>query len=130
MAIRNQRRKVSASMRERSNWPRYMPAKAAAIATVIGQAAEVRVQRERYRQMVETLPLTVLTLRHGAVDYINPAGARMLGFEHDGSNRVAAQAIADALKSLDADGTYKTILTKWKTEGGAINDFAVNPSVG
>lgn len=40
------------------------------------------------------------------------------------------QAIADALKSLDADGTYKTILTKWKTEGGAINDFAVNPSVG
>ncbi len=37
------------------------------------------------------------------------------------------QAIADALKALDADGTYKTILTKWKTEGGAINDFAVNP---
>jgi len=37
------------------------------------------------------------------------------------------QAIADALKSLEADGTYKSILTKWKTEGGAIKDFAVNP---
>ncbi|KRF25659.1 MULTISPECIES: ABC transporter substrate-binding protein [unclassified Phycicoccus] len=37
------------------------------------------------------------------------------------------QAIADALKSLEADGTYKSILTKWKTEGGAISDFAVNP---
>ena len=37
------------------------------------------------------------------------------------------QAIADALKALEADGTYKSILTKWKTEGGAITDFAVNP---
>ena len=40
------------------------------------------------------------------------------------------QAIVDALKQLEADGTYKNILTKWKTEGGAINDFAVNPTVG
>ena len=40
------------------------------------------------------------------------------------------EAIAGALKALDADGTYKTILTKWKTEGGAISDFAVNPNVG
>jgi polar amino acid transport system substrate-binding protein len=37
------------------------------------------------------------------------------------------QAIADALKAMDADGSYKAILTKWKTEGGAITDFAVNP---
>ena len=37
------------------------------------------------------------------------------------------QAIADALKAMDADGSYKAILTKWKTEGGAISDFAVNP---
>jgi polar amino acid transport system substrate-binding protein len=28
---------------------------------------------------------------------------------------------------MDADGSYKAILTKWKTEGGAISDFAVNP---
>ena len=39
------------------------------------------------------------------------------------------QAIADALKGLKADGTYDAILAKWKTEGGAITDFAVNPTV-
>jgi polar amino acid transport system substrate-binding protein len=37
------------------------------------------------------------------------------------------QAIVGALKSMEADGSYKAILTKWKTEGGAITDFAVNP---
>lgn len=39
------------------------------------------------------------------------------------------EAIVEALKALKADGTYDQILTKWKTEGGAITDFAVNPSV-
>ena len=39
-------------------------------------------------------------------------------------------AIVEALKALEADGTYKTILAKWKAEGGSISDFAVNPSVG
>ncbi len=38
-----------------------------------------------------------------------------------------AQAIVDALKALDKDGTYKQILTKWKAESGSISDFAVNP---
>ncbi len=38
-------------------------------------------------------------------------------------------AIVEALKQLKADGTYDQILTKWKTEGGAITDFAVNPQV-
>ncbi len=37
------------------------------------------------------------------------------------------QAIVGALKSMEADGSYKAILTKWKTDGGAISDFAVNP---
>ncbi|WP_392542815.1 ABC transporter substrate-binding protein [Oryzobacter telluris] len=39
------------------------------------------------------------------------------------------EAIVEALKQLEADGTYKQILSKWKTEGGAITDFAVNPTV-
>lgn len=39
------------------------------------------------------------------------------------------EAIVEALKQLEADGTYTKILTKWKTEGGAISDFAVNPAV-
>ena len=38
-------------------------------------------------------------------------------------------AIVEALKQLKADGTYDEILKKWKTEGGAITDFAVNPAV-
>jgi polar amino acid transport system substrate-binding protein len=38
-----------------------------------------------------------------------------------------AQAIADALKALDASGDYKKILTNWGVEAGGINNFAVNP---
>lgn len=40
------------------------------------------------------------------------------------------QAIADALKALDASGDYTKILTKWGNEKGAISDFQVNPPVG
>lgn len=39
------------------------------------------------------------------------------------------EAIVEALKQLESEGTYLEILTKWKTEGGAISDFAVNPTV-
>jgi polar amino acid transport system substrate-binding protein len=38
-------------------------------------------------------------------------------------------AIVEALGQLKADGTYDQILTKWQTQGGAISDFAVNPTV-
>jgi polar amino acid transport system substrate-binding protein len=38
-----------------------------------------------------------------------------------------AQAVADAVKALIADGTYKTILDKWGVQAGAIDDPAVNP---
>ena len=38
-----------------------------------------------------------------------------------------AQAVADAVKALIADGTYKTILEKWGVEAGAIDNSAVNP---
>lgn len=38
-----------------------------------------------------------------------------------------AAAIAEALKALQADGTYTSALTKWGVEQGAITDFAVNP---
>jgi polar amino acid transport system substrate-binding protein len=40
-----------------------------------------------------------------------------------------AQAIADALKSLDASGAYKKVLNNWGNQAGAISDFAVNPPV-
>ncbi|WP_329002237.1 ABC transporter substrate-binding protein [Kribbella sp. NBC_00709] len=38
-----------------------------------------------------------------------------------------AQAITEALKSLNTDGTYKSTLQKWNNDSGAITDFAVNP---
>lgn len=45
------------------------------------------------------------------------------------SEKDFAQAIADALGELNADGTYKSILDKWGIASGAISTFAVNPSV-
>ena len=47
----------------------------------------------------------------------------------DDTGTAFGEAIVEALKQLKADGTYDQILTKWKTEGGAISDFAVNPTV-
>ncbi len=38
-----------------------------------------------------------------------------------------AGAIADALKAIATDGTYKAALTKWGNDSGAITSFAVNP---
>jgi len=39
-----------------------------------------------------------------------------------------ASAVLDALKTLDQNGTYKQILTKWGVQEGAISDFAINPA--
>ena len=38
-----------------------------------------------------------------------------------------AEAIAQALKEIEADGSYKAALEEWGVEAGAISDFAVNP---
>ena len=38
-----------------------------------------------------------------------------------------ANAMVAALKSLDASGNYKKILTTWGVQSGAINSFALNP---
>jgi len=37
------------------------------------------------------------------------------------------EAIVEALKQLEQEGTYKQILEKWGVQQGAISDFAVNP---
>ena len=42
------------------------------------------------------------------------------------ANTEFAQAIADALKSLDTSGAYKKALANWGNEAGAISNFAVN----
>jgi polar amino acid transport system substrate-binding protein len=41
-----------------------------------------------------------------------------------------AEAIVEALKEIEADGSYKAALEKWGVEAGAISDFALNPSPG
>jgi len=38
-----------------------------------------------------------------------------------------AQAMVEALKAMNADGSYKSALAKWNNDSGAITDFAVNP---
>jgi len=38
------------------------------------------------------------------------------------------EAIVEALKQLETEGTYKAALEKWGVEQGAISDFAVNPT--
>jgi polar amino acid transport system substrate-binding protein len=40
-----------------------------------------------------------------------------------------AQAITEALKAMNTEGTYKSTLQKWNNDSGAITDFAVNPPV-
>ena len=44
-----------------------------------------------------------------------------------GPDRVRRRPSPTRSRQLKADGTYDAILAKWKTEGGAITDFAVNP---
>jgi polar amino acid transport system substrate-binding protein len=39
-----------------------------------------------------------------------------------------ASSVLAALKTLESNGTYKQILTKWGVEAGAITDFAINPA--
>jgi polar amino acid transport system substrate-binding protein len=41
-----------------------------------------------------------------------------------------AQAIADAVKALIADGSYQKVLQNWGVQAGAITDPTVNPNVG
>lgn len=45
------------------------------------------------------------------------------------ADQALAEAIAAALKSLEADGGYEKALKGWGVEKGAIKDFAVNPTV-
>jgi len=47
----------------------------------------------------------------------------------DAEYKGMADAILGAIKKLDADGTYKTILEKWGVEDGAITDFKINGAI-
>ena len=49
------------------------------------------------------------------------------GFVLPKSQTAFAQAMADALKSLNSTGDYKKALATWGNDSGAIDNFAVNP---
>lgn len=56
-------------------------------------------------------------------------GAAPYGYVLPKDQTEFGQAIADAVKALIADGTYRTVLDKWGVGQGAITDPAVNPTV-
>jgi len=53
--------------------------------------------------------------------------AALYGYVIPKAETAFAAAIVEALKAIDADGTYKSALAKWGNESGAITNFAVNP---
>jgi polar amino acid transport system substrate-binding protein len=59
-----------------------------------------------------------------------PYGAAPYGYVVPKNQTEFAQALADAVKALIADGSYERALKKWGVEGGAITDPTVNPTVG
>jgi polar amino acid transport system substrate-binding protein len=59
-----------------------------------------------------------------------PYGAAPYGYVVPKDQTQFAQAMADAVKALIADGSYLKVLKKWGVEGGAITDPTVNPTVG
>ena len=68
------------------------------------------------------------TQTNGAVETVGkPYAPIPYGYVLPKSETEFAAAIVDALKALDASGDYKKALAKWSIEGGAINNFAVNP---
>ncbi len=91
------------------------------------------VQSGKADAMLVDLPpaIAAVDLTGGAVELLGEQyDSAPYGYVLPKDQTAFGEGIVEALKALEADGTYKQILTKWKTEGGAITDFAVNPSVG
>jgi polar amino acid transport system substrate-binding protein len=65
---------------------------------------------------------------NGAVQAVGAAYASApYGYVLPKNETAFANAIVDALKSLDASGDYKKVLTSWGVQSGAISNFALNP---
>ncbi|MBL9116134.1 MAG: PAS domain-containing protein [Verrucomicrobiaceae bacterium] len=80
-------------------------------ATVNGQAEEVRAQRERFRTMVESLPVGVITMRAGVVTFVNKAAQDLLGNRSQSSESLP-QELQHAIEQLtQSDGPQLIELT-------------------
>jgi PAS domain S-box-containing protein len=44
------------------------------------QSEQLKQSEERYRSLVEAVPVSIMAIRNGCILFANPAGARMLGF--------------------------------------------------
>ncbi|MFI0795044.1 ABC transporter substrate-binding protein [Micromonospora rubida] len=69
-----------------------------------------------------------VTQSNGALDLLDKQyEAAPYGYVVSKDQAAFAEAVRDATKALIADGSYKTVLDKWKVADGAITDPAVNP---
>jgi len=65
---------------------------------------------------------------NGAVEPVGASyGSAPYGYVLPKGQTAFANAMVSALKSLDASGEYKKILTTWGVQSGAISSFALNP---
>jgi polar amino acid transport system substrate-binding protein len=79
------------------------------------------------------LPVMVYAVQqtNGQLELLgDPYGAAPYGYVVPTAETDFAQVLADAVKSLIADGSYQQVLEKWGVQDGAITDPTVNPSVG
>jgi polar amino acid transport system substrate-binding protein len=69
-----------------------------------------------------------VTQSNGALDLLDKQyEAAPYGYVVAKDQAQFAEAVRDATKALIADGSYKTVLDKWKVGDGAITDPAINP---
>ena len=79
------------------------------------------------------LPVMVYAVQqtNGQLELLGDAyGSAPYGYVVAKDQAEFAQVLADAVKSLIADGSYQQVLEKWGVQDGAITDPTVNPSAG
>ncbi|WP_405430755.1 ABC transporter substrate-binding protein [Micromonospora sp. NBC_00617] len=93
-------------------------------------AATAAVASGKDDAMLADYPVGVyaVTQSEGALDLLDKMyEAAPYGYVVAKEQTAFAEAVRDATKALIADGTYQTILDKWKVGDGAITDPAINP---
>ncbi|WP_406071557.1 ABC transporter substrate-binding protein [Micromonospora sp. NBC_01638] len=93
-------------------------------------AATAAVASGKDDAMLADYPVGVyaVTKSEGALDLLDKMyEAAPYGYVVAKDQTAFAEAVRDATKALIADGTYQTILDKWKVGDGAITDPAINP---
>ncbi|MCX4471091.1 ABC transporter substrate-binding protein [Micromonospora sp. NBC_01655] len=93
-------------------------------------AATAAVASGKDDAMLADYPVGVyaVTQSNGALDLLDKQyEAAPYGYVVSKDQAAFAEAVRDATKALIADGSYKTVLDKWKVADGALTDPAVNP---